>query len=46
MLSNIEVKKQMEQGNIVIQNLSRNALQKPKSVEIRLGNVLYGCYVS
>lgn len=41
MLSNIEVKKQMEQGNIVIQNLSRNALQKPNSVDIRLGNVLY-----
>lgn len=41
MLTNNEIKKQMDQGNIIIRNLQDGALKKPNSVDIRIGNTLY-----
>lgn len=41
MLSSKEIKKQMELGNITIKNLSDNALSKPNSCDLRIGNALY-----
>ena len=41
MLTNKEIKKQIELGNIVIENLQEDALNKPNSCDLRLGNTLY-----
>ncbi len=41
MLTNNEIKKQMELGNIQIENTKPNALKKPNSCDLRIGNVLY-----
>ena len=41
MLTTKEIKKQMELGNINIKNLSSNALSKPNSCDLRIGNTLY-----
>ncbi len=41
MLTNNEIKKQMHLGNIVINNLRPNALNKPNSCDISIGNILY-----
>ena len=41
MLTSSEIKKQMDEGNIKIENLSSNALSKPNSCDLRIGNVLY-----
>lgn len=41
MLTNNEIKRQMQLGNIVIQNIGENALKKPNSCDIRIGNALY-----
>ncbi len=41
MLTSKEIKKQMELGNITIKNLSNNALSKPNSCDLRIGNTLY-----
>ena len=41
MLTTSEIKKQMQQGNIVIKNLDKNPLSKPNSCDLRIGNTLY-----
>ena len=41
MLTNDEIKRQIELGNIKITNLSDEALTKPNSVTISMGNILY-----
>lgn len=41
MLTSNEIKKQMQQGNIIIKNLSENPLNKPNSCDLRIGNTLY-----
>lgn len=41
MLTSKEIKKQIHLGNIVIENMSENALNKPNSCDIRIGNTLY-----
>lgn len=41
MLTSKEIKRQMELGNIVIENLQGDALNKPNSCDLRLGNTLY-----
>ena len=41
MLTTKEIKKQIELGNINIKNLSYNALSKPNSCDLRIGNTLY-----
>ena len=41
MLSTNEIKKQIEEGNIEIENLQPDAFRKPNSCSINMGNVLY-----
>ena len=41
MLSTSEIKRQMKDGNIVIENMMSDALRKPNSCSINMGNVLY-----
>lgn len=41
MLTTNEIKKQMEQGNIIINNLQSNAMKKPNSIDVSMGNYLY-----
>lgn len=41
MLTNSEIKKQMQAGNIMIENMANGALNKPNSCDIRIGNTLY-----
>lgn len=41
MLTNNEIKRQMDLGNIVIENAKPNPLKKPNSCDLRIGNVLY-----
>ena len=41
MLTNKEIEKQMQLGNIKIENLSPNSLSKPNSCDLRIGNTLY-----
>ncbi len=41
MLSNIEIRKQIEKGNIVIENIKDNSLNKPNSCDIYLSDTLY-----
>lgn len=41
MLTNNEIIKQMQLGNIVIENLADRALTKPNSCDLRIGNSLY-----
>ncbi len=41
MLSTNEIKRQMQLGNIVIDNLNGNAMKKPNSVDVSMGNYLY-----
>ncbi len=40
-LSNEEIKKQLELGNITIKNLAENSLNKPNSCDIYLGDSIY-----
>ena len=41
MLTKNEIKRQMSLGNIEIENLGSQALNKPNSVDLRIGNSLY-----
>lgn len=41
MLTTSEIKKQIENGNIAIDNLSEGALKKPNSCDLRIGDALY-----
>ncbi len=41
MLTSKEIKRQMELGNIVIDDLQEDGLNKPNSCDLRLGNTLY-----
>jgi len=41
MLTNSEIKKQMNLGNIVIENAKPDPLRKPNSFDLRIGNTLY-----
>ena len=41
MLTNDEIKKQIELGNIEITNITNKALEKPNSVNLSIGNILY-----
>lgn len=41
MLSINEIKKQMDEGHIIINNLTERSLLKPNSVDMSLGNTLY-----
>lgn len=41
MLTTNEIKRQMHWGNIVINNLRSNAMKKPNSVDVSIGNYLY-----
>ena len=41
MLTNNEIKKQIDQGNIVINNMQANALDKPNSCNVHIGDTLY-----
>lgn len=41
MLTNNEIIKQIHLGNIIIENRSEDALNKPNSCDIRIGNTLY-----
>lgn len=41
MLTTNEIKRQMSLGNIEIENLGSQALNKPNSVDLRIGNSLY-----
>lgn len=41
MLTSNEIKKQIKQGNIKIENMAQDALKKPNSCDLRIGNVLY-----
>lgn len=41
MLTSNEIKKQIDNGTIQIENMAENALKKPNSCDLRIGNVLY-----
>lgn len=41
MLTNNEIRRQMELGNIIIEDTKENPLKKPNSCDLRIGNVLY-----
>lgn len=41
MLTNNEIRKQMGLGNIVVENMREDALNKPNSCDISIGNTLY-----
>lgn len=41
MLTTNEIKRQMQSGNIVIDNLGKSAMKKPNSVDVSIGNYLY-----
>ena len=41
MLTSKEIKRQIDLGNITIENLAPNALDKPNSCDLRIGNTMY-----
>ena len=41
MLTTNEIKKQIQNGKIIINNLSDGALKKPNSIDVSMGNTLY-----
>ena len=41
MLTNKEIQRQMQLGNIAIENLGNHSLSKPNSCDLRIGNTLY-----
>lgn len=41
MLTNNEIRRQMELGNIIVKNAKENPLKKPNSCDVRISNTLY-----